>query len=163
MKLTVVALLIVVGLTLNYGMAFATEDCVFDAEYFSKKTYALDQKIISFVWQEKEQVARLLTKEGSLITVRHWDCRHIGIQANMLLDSVEMNKEILVKKRIFELINIVVREKDKKTAKRKIQRMDCLHKSECRKNLAMQGYSEFFVETERQRNNMTIFLKYYFN
>lgn len=148
---------------INIPQVFAGEGCVFDEGYFSHNTYKSDKNIKSFIWENNNQIAKLLTTEGSIISVQHWDCRHLGVMAVLLLDSVEMESDSVILKKIDELITIFVRKQDKDGVSKSARNMQCLQKVECKKNIPIQGYSEFYVETTRQRDSMTITLKYYMN
>ncbi|MDH5445583.1 MAG: hypothetical protein OEY52_08485 [Gammaproteobacteria bacterium] len=161
MKSIIILIFSAVGLLLNINISIADDSCVFDKNYFSNKTYKTKKLVKSYVWNESNQTANILTSSGSLITAQHWDCRHIGIKAIMLLNSVEAGNESIVRNKLSEIIEIFVRKQDRSSVQQSVTNMKCLDETRCRHNFTIEGYSEFYIETERQQDSMTILLKYY--
>lgn len=143
------------------GIAFSNEECVFDENYYSKTTYATNARVKSLVWEDKNKVARILTQDGDLMVVQHWACRHLGVQAVMLLNSLDMSDEIIIRKKIRSLAELLVRPADFDEVVAVLVKMNCLQDRECKKTIPVRGYSEFYIQSERQQESMTILLKYY--
>ena len=144
-------------------IAFSSVECVFDKNYFSEKTYTVNSDVKSIVWQDKYKVAKILTQKGDLIAVQHWACTHLGLQAVMLLGSTDMENENAVRRKVRTLVEMLVRQADFDEVIVALEKTKCLQDKECKTNIPVKGYSEFYIQSDRQQESMTILLKYYLN
>ena len=155
---------VLLGLQLLCGdITFASEECVFDKNYYSEKTYTTNTDIKSVVWQDKYKVAKILTQKGDLIAVQHWACTHLGLQAIMLISNADMDNENAARGKVRGLVKMLVRQADFDEVIVALGKMKCLQDKECKINIPVKGYSEFYIQSDRQQESMTILLKYYLN
>lgn len=66
-------------------VACATNNCVFDEDYFNQSRYADKSDIKYLAWEDSSKTAKIITTEDELISVKHWSCNHLGIHAVMII------------------------------------------------------------------------------
>jgi len=144
-------------------VAISKEECVFDESYYSEKTYKNNNLIRSVVWNDEYKQAKLLTTNGSLIDVQHWACNHIGLQAVMILNDMERQSNQTINSKIQGMLKLLVKPADYNKVSKLVNKMACLNKKVCKKDISIGPYSEFYIQTEHQKHSMTVLLKYYMN
>jgi len=82
-------------------------ECGFDAGYFKRETYAARPEVDTIVWLADEKQARIITREHDLVSVTHWTCDELGLEAHMLVDPDPGDDDAL-KHKLDELADIVL-------------------------------------------------------
>ena len=157
-------------LTVFLGLQFlfadcsnASEECVFDKNYFKEDTYKKNSNVESIIWDKENNSASVLTTEGDLIRIQHWACQHLGLQAVMLLGEQDLGDEVKVKEKIQTLLELVLPKADINEAKAELSKMKCLQGNKCRRQIGIKNYTDFYIQTKRQQVSITVLMKYYIN
>jgi hypothetical protein len=87
----------------------ARGECAFDEGYFNRDTYAGKPGVETVVWLADAKEAKIITSERDLVSVKHWACDALGLEARMLVDPDPADDETL-KHKLMELARMVLGE-----------------------------------------------------
>jgi len=84
-------------------------ECAFDEGYFSRDTYAGKPGVETVVWLADAKEARIITSEHDLVSVKHWACDALGLEARMLVDP-DPGDDAALKHKLVGLARLVLGE-----------------------------------------------------
>jgi hypothetical protein len=86
----------------------AWSQCIFDESYFKPEYYTSKESVRAVLWIKERNEAKIITAEGDLLSVQHWSCDTLGLQADMfIIPSLQRDQEI--KSKLLVLAGIVLR------------------------------------------------------
>lgn len=143
-------------------VACATNDCVFDENYFNQSRYKDNNHIKYIAWEDTSRTAQIITNKGELISVKHWSCNHLGVQAVMLITAYSENDISNLNKYFKELASISLDKAEKDLvndylAKHKI----ALEPGTQTVRLENDDYSEFYLMLSVVNESIIVEIKYY--
>lgn len=159
-KTIYVASVCVITYFMIMGYVYAGEDCVFDKAYFSSERYKNNSLINCMVWNDQDNIANILMSNGAIVSVKHWSCNHLGLEAKQFLFPISQYREYDLKREILTLGKIVLENYDYKIFERKVTKVVEI-KSISKIDIPETTYSEFYVSIEKLSESIIITIKYY--
>lgn len=138
--------------------------CVFDRGYYSIATYFSNPIVDKLSWIERAQVAKIITKNGSLVSIKHWTCDHLGLEAKEFVHPLSSDVGSDYRQLGLSLGALVLSKTDydklyAALGKRDITPAD--KQQSVRLDIQSAGYSEFYISYEFAAGILVITIKYY--
>ena len=156
---TVVSLSLISSQCVADGTAENAKECVFDANYFTPDRYSRSVLVKALVWNADQEHASLLFTDGTLVSVKHWSCTHLGLEAKAFLHPSPQIAE--VRDTIQRVATVALEARDYAALEKRIAATEVLSADGLRIDVPGTGYSEFFIAVTRDPDTTIITIKYY--
>jgi hypothetical protein len=149
-------------LLLSAGQLFA-EECVFDPSSANASFLSKNQNVKHLVWDDTTKEARAILKDGSLLYIKRWACRHVAMDARLIefygKDDLQLQRAIWFGTQILDKSDFKILENSIKNK---------TYSREERPNgfilrIPHGTYSEFYVEFDNLNDMRVISIFYSFN
>jgi hypothetical protein len=137
-------------------------ECVFDERYFGPKTYQRNVAVKTLVWVPKTKEAKIITKSNDLISIKHWSCSTLGLEARMFLHP-SLEREEALKIKMAELAKIVLSKDDLARLLKDLAAKANLVDGVLHKLPGPENRAEFYYSTNRFADFDVLTIRYYDN
>lgn len=93
--------------------AMADTECVFERNSFKASRYENKKLVKKLVWDQKQTKASIITTMGDLVSVTHWSCNHLGLNALMLVNPYNFEQVNGLEEYFKQLAILVLDESEK--------------------------------------------------
>jgi hypothetical protein len=149
-------------LLLTAGQLFA-EECVFDPSSANVSFLSKNQNIKHLAWDDATKEARAVLKDGSLLYIKRWACRHVAMDARLIefygKDDLQLQRAIWFGSQILDKSDFTILENSikKKTYSREERTNGFILR------IPHGTYSEFYVEFTNLNDMRVITIFYSFS
>jgi hypothetical protein len=153
---------ILVVLLLSAGHLFA-EECVFDPSSANDSFLSKNQNVKHLAWDDATKEARAVLKDGSLLYIKRWACRHVAMDARLIefyvKDDLQLQRAIWFGSQILDKSDFKILENSvkKKTYSREERANGFILR------IPHGTYSEFYVEFTNLNDMRVITIFYSFS
>ena len=150
--------------TLLSLQACATRDCVFDKDFFSAQRYEKHDSVAKVVFDTDRNAASIITRDGDVISIKHWSCHHNGLHAVMLTGPQAAIPELNIGGKILGLAAIVLDDIELSRVKTALTgRKLSLEENAVVIRVDDDSYAEFYIRYAVVNESLVIEIRYYQN